>query len=219
MKRWIVRFFCISIAAAGFVLAVTPKNAYSSDKEPRLAQVKMDQLNDQQKAFADEILKVSSNGISGPYNSMMRSPDMGQRMLKLLDYLRFHTSLPRRLNEFAILIQARLLTSQVEWNAHDKLAKKEGLSDAVIADLKEGKRPASMQPDEAAVYDFSMELFTRHEVSDATYKKFREIFTEQQVVDLVTLNGIYDTLASMLKVAENDVPPGGVPVLQPLPGH
>jgi 4-carboxymuconolactone decarboxylase len=72
-------------------------------------------LNNQQRPFADEILKVSSIGISGPFNMMLRSPVMAQRMFAMLDYLRFHTSVPGKLNEFAILIQARLWTSQVKW--------------------------------------------------------------------------------------------------------
>ena len=51
---------------------------------------------------------------------MLRSPVMGQRMFAILDYdyLRFNTSVPRKLNEFAILIQARLWTSQVAWTVH-----------------------------------------------------------------------------------------------------
>jgi 4-carboxymuconolactone decarboxylase len=192
-----------------------------SDKEkaPRLPQLTMDQLNDRQKSFADEILKVSANGIAGPYNSLLRSPDMGERMFKLLDYLRFNTSIPIRLNEFAILIQARLWTSQVEWTTHSRLALKAGLSQAVIDDLKQGKRPSSMQADEAAVYDFAMELSTKHEVSDATYKRLRDIFSEQQTVDLITLSGTYDTLAMLLKAQENDVAPGSTPPLQPLPSR
>jgi 4-carboxymuconolactone decarboxylase len=200
---------------------VLAKRLHSSDteKQPRLPQLTMDQLNDRQKSFADEILKVSANGITGPYNSMLRSPEMGERMFQLLDYLRFKTSIPIRLNEFAILIQARLWTSQVEWTTHSRLALKAGLSEAVIADLKQGKRPASMQPDEAAVYDFAMELSTKREVSDATYKRLREIFSEQQTVDLITLSGTYDTLAMMLKAEENDVAPGSTPPLQPLPSH
>lgn len=52
---------------------------------------------------------------------------MGQRMFAMLDYLRFNTSVPRKLNEFAILIQARLWTSQVAWTVHYPLALKAGL--------------------------------------------------------------------------------------------
>src|ERR1700716_2989937 len=211
MKRWII--LTIVVAAAGAVLGLTipTVKVYSADKEQRFPQLKMEQLNEQQRPFADEILKVSSIGITGPYNSMLRSPVMGQRL--------FNTSCPRKLNEFAILIQARLWTSQVEWYAHYPLAIKAGLPEAVAADLKEGKRPASMQPDEAAVYDFCMELSTKHEVSDATFKKTREIFSEQQVIDLIAVSGTYITAAMMANTAEEHVPAGKVPPLQPLAGH
>ena len=219
MKRWVI--VTIIVMAAGAALALTAPTAkvYSADKEQRFPQLKLEQLNDQQRPFADEILKVSSIGITGPYNSMLRSPVMGQRLFNLLDYVRFNTSVPRKLNEFAILIQARLWTSQVEWYAHYPLAIKAGLPATVADDLKVGKRPSSMQPDEAAVYDFCMELSTRHEVSDATFKKTRELFSEQQVIDLIAVSGTYITAAMMANTAEEQVPAGKTPPLQPLPAR
>jgi 4-carboxymuconolactone decarboxylase len=201
-----------------FALAHTaPSHAEGKAMEKRFPQLTMDQLNDQQRVLAEEIMKVSSVGLGGPYNPMMRSPVMGERLFRLLDYLRFKTSVPRRLNEFAILIQARLWTSQVEWYAHYPLAIKAGLSEAVAADLKEGKRPAAMKPDEAVVYEFCTELSTRHAVSDATFNKAKEVLGEQQLVDLIALSGTYVTLAMLLNAAEEPVPPGKTPPLQPLP--
>jgi 4-carboxymuconolactone decarboxylase len=216
MNRVIVLALCATIAI-GLALMSPEAKVYSSDKEPRFPQLKLEQLNDQQRPFADEILKVSSIGITGPYNMMLRSPVLGQRMFAMLDYLRFNTSVPRRLNEFAILIQARLWTSQVEWTAHYPLALKAGLSEAVANDLKEGKRPATMQPDEAAVYDLCMELSTNHVVSDATFKKAREVFTDQQIVDLIGVTGTYTTVAMWSNTAEDPTPGGKTPPLQPLP--
>src|SRR3977135_932412 len=205
MKRWII--LTIVVATAGAVLALTIPTAtvYSADKEPRFPQLKMEQLNEQQRPFADEIMKVSSIGITGPYNSMLRSPIMGQRLFNLLDYVRFNTAVRRKLNEFAILIQARLWTSQVEWYAHYPLAIKAGLPEAVAADLKQGKRPTTMKPGEAAVYDLRMELSTTHAVSDATFKKAKEMLGEQQLVDLVVLSGTYVTVAMLLSAAEEGV--------------
>jgi 4-carboxymuconolactone decarboxylase len=185
----------------------------------RLPQLTIEQLNAPQKALADEILKVSSVGLGGPYNAMLRSPELGKRMFAVLDYLRFNTSVPRRLNEFAILIQARLWTSQVEWLAHYPLALKEGLSEATAADLKAGRRPASMKPDEAAVYDLCMEISKTHAVSDATYRRAAQVLNEQQLVDLVTLSGTYATLAMLMNAVEQGVPPGTTPPLQLIPAR
>jgi len=194
-------------------------SAIDADKEQRFPLLKLEQLNDQQRPFADEILKVASIGISGPFNMMLRSPVMGQRMFAMLDYLRFNTSVPPKLNEFAILIQARLWTSQVAWTAHYPLALKAGLPQAVADDLKAGKRPASMQPDEAAVYDLCMDLAKDHVVSDATFKKARELFSDQQIVDLITVSGVYITLAMLSNTAEDATPGGKTPPLQPLPAR
>jgi 4-carboxymuconolactone decarboxylase len=219
MKRWMISAIVFMAAGAALALAISTEKVHSADKEQRFPQLKLDELNDQQRAFADEILKVSRIGITGPYNSMLRSPAMGQRLFSLLDYVRFHTSVPRKLNEFAILIQARLWTSEVEWYAHYPLAIKAGLPEAVAADLRLGNRPASMQPDEAAVYDFCMELSTTHEVSDATFRKTRELFSEQQVIDLIAVSGTYITAAMMANTAEEQVPAGKTPPLQPLPAR
>jgi len=216
MKRQIVSAFCVSVGIA-LALVAPGVQVQSAEKEERFPLLKVEQLNDQQKPFADEILKVSSIGLSGPYNMMLRSPVMGQRMFAMLDYLRFNTSVPKRLNEFAILIEARLWTSQVEWTAHYPLALKAGLPQSVADDLKVGKRPASMQPDEAAVYDICMELARDHVVSDVTFKKAREAFSDQQIVDLITVSGVYITLAMLSNTAEDKTPGGKEPPLQPLP--
>jgi len=178
----------------------------------RFPQLKLEQLNDQQRPVAEEILKVSSVGLAGPYNPLLRSPLLADRMVKLLEYLRFNTSVPRRLNEFAILIQARLWTSQVEWVAHYPLAIKAGLSESVAADLREGRRPAAMQPDEALVYDFCMELATKHAVSDATFTRAKALLSEQQIVDLIAVSGTYVTVAMMLEAGREPAPGGQTPL-------
>jgi 4-carboxymuconolactone decarboxylase len=201
------------VAAAAFGLG--QGGSAQSAKEPRYRQLKLEELTPEQRPLGDYIMKISSVGIGGPYNPLLRSPVMADRVLKLLDYLRFNTSVPKRLNEFAILIQARLWTSQVEWYAHHPLAIKAGLAESVAADLKEGRRPAGMKPDEEAVYDFCMELSTKHEVSDATFDRAKQLLGEQQLVDLTVLSGTYVTVAMILNSAE-ELPPGGAKPLQPL---
>jgi 4-carboxymuconolactone decarboxylase len=177
-------------------------------KAPRFAPLTFDQLNVYQKPLGEQILKVSSVGLGGPYNPLLRSPVLGQRMFDLLYYLRWNSSLPLRLNEMAILVTGRLWRSQVEWYAHAPLAIKAGLSPEIVADLKAQKRPANMKADEAAVYDFVMELSAKHQVSDETFARAREILGEQQVVDLTAVTGTYVTVAMLLSMAEESVPAG-----------
>src|SRR5581483_12096091 len=141
----------------------------------RFPQLTQDQLDAEQKLLGDQVMKVSSVGIGGPYNLLLRSPVLGQRMFDLFDYLRWKTSVPTRLNEFAILIVGRQWRSQVEWFAHAPIATKAGLSGDIIAELKAGKRPAKMAEDEAVVYDFVTELTMTHKVSDQTFARTRNL--------------------------------------------
>jgi 4-carboxymuconolactone decarboxylase len=139
---------------------------------------------------------------------MLRSPVFAQKMFDLLYYLRWQTSVPLKLNEFAILIVGRQWRSQVEWFAHEPLALKAGLSPEIVADLKKNRRPANMPPEEAVVYDFITELTTRHAVSDETFARARQLLGEQQVVDLTAVAGTYITIAMMLAMAEQSIPAG-----------
>ena len=138
---------------------------------------------------------------------MLRSPVFGQKMFDLLYYLRWQTSMPLKLNEFAILIIGRQWRSQVEWFAHAPLAIKAGLSPDIVADLKANKRPANMSPEETAVYDFVTELTTKKAVSDETFGRAKQLLGEQQVVDLTAVAGTYVGLAMMLAMAEQSIPP------------
>jgi 4-carboxymuconolactone decarboxylase len=198
----------ITLAAVGGWLTGVVTAPYAISKEPRFPQLTMDQLNDKQKPLGEQIMKVSSVGLGGPYNPMLRSPVFGQKMFDLLYYLRWQTSVPLKLNEFAILIIGRQWRSQVEWFAHAPLAIKAGLSPAIVAELKNNKRPSSMPPEEAVVYDFVDELTTKHEVSDETFARAKQLLGEQQVVDLTAVAGTYITVAMILAMAEESVPAG-----------
>jgi 4-carboxymuconolactone decarboxylase len=115
---------------------------------------------------------------------------------------------PLKLNEFAILIIGRQWRSQVEWLAHAPLAIKAGLSPDIVAELKANKRPSNMPPEETVVYDFVTELTTKHEVSDETFNRAKELLGEQQVVDLTAVAGTYIGVAMILAMSDGTVPPG-----------
>ncbi len=193
-------------AAAGGWFAATMFAPPATGKEPRFPQLTMDQLSEQQKPLGEQVMKISSVGLGGPYNPLMRSPVLGQRLFDLFHYLRWETSVPTRLNEFAIIIIGRQWKSQVEWFAHAPLAAKAGLNADIIAELKEGKRPSKMAEDEAVVYDFVTELTTTQKVSDDTFARAKKVFNDQQIVDLTAVAGNYVMVAMMLAMAEETVP-------------
>ncbi|MFM8865489.1 MAG: carboxymuconolactone decarboxylase family protein [Limnohabitans sp.] len=182
----------------------------------RLRQLAYEELAPEVRPLADDILKVSSAALGGPYNALLRSPEMARRCFEFLDYLRFKTSVNKRLNELAILIQARLSNAQYEWWAHEPIARRAGLSDDVMADLRACRRPGAMQDDERLVYDFCIQLSLNHRVPDALWQEMVGQMGEQVVVDLTVLSGTYVMVSMLLNATQVGIPGGGVPPLEEL---
>jgi 4-carboxymuconolactone decarboxylase len=210
MRMNIIRLVSAAALAAGLLAGA----AAAADRVPRFSQLTPDQLNEAQKKAAERILKVSSAGLGGPYSMLLRSPTLTARYLGMTDYLRFETSLPHRLNELAILIEARLWDAQYEWWAHYPIALKAGVPKDVADAIREGRRPTTMQPDEEVVYDVCIELLRERHLSEATFRRAKELLGEQQVVDLVAVAGFYVMVSTVIIAGEIDVPNGEA---RPLP--
>lgn len=162
---------------------------------------------------------AATGSFPGPYDFLLRSPELALRWRQYAEYVRFDTSLPLRLNEFAILIQARYWTAQFEWWAHHPLAVRAGLAEEVCEDLRHGRRPQGMADDEAAVYDFCVELMQDRAVSDTVLERLRSQLSEQQVVDLVAVAGFYATVSMILNTVDAALPDGEPEPLPPLTGR
>jgi len=147
-------------------------------------------------------------GVRGPFNALLRSPELADRVQKVGEYLRFDSSLPARLNELAILINARFWGSKYEWYAHRPLAEKGGLAPAIADDLARNVRPSNMQPDEIVVYDFCTALHTTHAVDDALFARAVAALGERGVMDLIGVSGYYTLVSMVLNVADIPLPAG-----------
>jgi 4-carboxymuconolactone decarboxylase len=203
----------VRAVGAAMMLGAIGNAALAQDGPPRFTQMGMDQLNDVQKRVAERVLKVSSAGLGGPYAMLLRSPVLLERYLGMTDYLRFETSVPKHLNEMAILIQARLWDAQYEWWAHYPIALKAGLSESIANDIRDGKRPANMKPDEDVVYDVCIELLRERHLTDATFERARKILGEQQVIDLVAVAGFYVMVSTVIHAGRIGIPNNGQPPL------
>jgi 4-carboxymuconolactone decarboxylase len=191
--------------------------AVSSRAQDRMPPIAADRLTDAQKKAIEEFKAARSADISGPFVPLLRSPEVMSRARAMGDYLRFRSSLPPRLSEFVILLTARRWTQQYEWHAHQPLALKAGLSNAIVDAIAEGRRPAQMAGDEEAVYALIEELHRNQSVTDTTYAQAIAAVGEQGVIDAVAIAGQYTMLAMVLNTARTPLPEGAKPGLAPLP--
>lgn len=177
-------------------------------KQPRFPALQPETMTEAQKRVHDGIAGGPRGGVRGPFNALLRSPELADRIQKVGEYLRYGSSLPARLNEFAILINAKFWDSKYEWFAHHPFAIKGGLPTAVADAVAAGKRPADMKEDEALVYDFCTTLHREHAVDDALFERAKRVLGEQGVVDLIGVSGYYTLVSMVLNVAEIPLPEG-----------
>lgn len=182
----------------------------------RFKPLSWEQMTAEQKTMIEHLLSGDRGTTTGPFNVLLRSPEMGDLAQKFGAEMRYHSSIPRKLNEFAILITARHWVSQYEWYAHSRDGLKYGLEAAVIDSLAAGKRPG-MDADETIVYNFCDELLNKKQVTDATFKATVDKFGERGVVDLIGTMGYYNMVSMILNVDRYPLPEGAKPALKPLP--
>ena len=182
----------------------------------RLPPIPEERMTEAQKAALAEFREVRGE-LSGPWQAIIRSPGLLNPARSMSDYLRFNSSLPPRLSEFVIIMTAREWTSQYEWNAHHGLAMRGGLSPDIATAVAEGRRPEGMAADEAAVYDFCMELHRNRSVSDATYARALEQVGEQGIMDMIGLSGWYTLVSMVLNTARVPLAENATQRLEPFP--
>ena len=198
------------------VLALSLASCISAQAQNRMPPIPAEKMSEAQKKAAAEYM-AARGPLTGPWNVLLRSPEMINRARALSDYVRFNSALPPRLSEFVILITAREWAQPYEWNAHHALAMKGGLNPDIAKAIAEGRRPEQMADDEEAVYDFCTELHVNHSVSDATYARALSKFGERGIVDIIGLTGWYTMVSMVLNTARTPLQAGATPMLAPLP--
>ena len=221
-----IRLLVVCGVAFAFVGSVVAQAPPAQRPDPRSIQLRgnrfkpltYDEMTPAQKTMVEHLLAGPRGGVNGPFNVLLRSPEIGDLGQEFGASTRFKSSLPQKLYELAILVTARYWTAQYEWQAHHRSALQAGLSPAIADAIAEGRRPAAMQKDEEAVYNFVSELLNTKQVSDATFAAAKSAFGERGVVDIIAVTGWYNIVSMMLNVDRYPVLEGTQPELKPLSG-
>src|SRR5687768_2072234 len=170
----------------------------------------------QREAF-DEI--VDAAGVVtrfGPGSVILHLPHAHQRLMGLNRFLRSESSLPKKLQELAMIVTARENDCQYIWNAHAASAREAGVGDATVDALRERKELPKLADDETAVVRFAQEFFRTHRVSRGTFQLALEQLGKQGAIELGLFLGNYASLALLVNSFDVDLPPDRKEPLMPV---
>jgi 4-carboxymuconolactone decarboxylase len=183
----------------------------------RLSMVDRDELDEEQQELWDGLTASRGGGVDlvdenghlvGPFNAWLHVPKIGRRLSSLGAFLRFRTSIERRLSEIAICTVGAHWRAEFEFFAHAPMALEHGVDATVIDALRAGEVPSFDRDDEQIVYEVARQLLNERRVSDSTYEAGEQLLGETGMVELAALIGYYCLISMILNVFEVPLPPG-----------
>src|ERR1700691_4607278 len=124
-------------------------------------------MNPAQKAVVDEIVSGKRGRFGGPFQLLIRSPEVCKHLSRLGEYLRWGSSLSPALSELAICLTARHIRANYEWHAHAPLAVEGGVPAASLEAIRTGAAPHLADKNQALVYKLVTELIDTKRLYDA----------------------------------------------------
>ena len=171
---------------------------------------------DQRDAFDEIVQSLGSVPQYGPGSALIHVPAAARLETGLNDYLRYQSSLPKKVQELAMLVTAREMDCQHIWNAHAGSARNVGVPGHLVDGLRDKKELATLAPDEAAVVQLGRELIRTHHASRGAFQAAQEQFGLRGVVELVLVIGDYSLLALTINAFDTDLPPDRTELLLPI---
>jgi 4-carboxymuconolactone decarboxylase len=166
------------------------------------------ELDAAQRKMVEDILAGPRDALRGPFNVLLRAPEMGNLAQALGAYVRFESSLPPTLREMAIIMTAAYWKSEFEWYAHKNAALSVGLDPAIVDAIAAGERPERMNREQTALHNLCAELLETRRVSDATFEEAMDALGERGVVDVIGTVGYYGLVSLALNLDEYPLPDG-----------
>jgi 4-carboxymuconolactone decarboxylase len=145
-----------------------------------------------------DTIQQSRGVVGGPWLALLHSPELALRTAHLGSYVRFESTLDRRLLELAALVTARELDCKHEWAAHVNHGQKAGLSLETVRAVHQKKGPEEFPSEDAQVISYAREILYSHRASEATFQALYARLGERGLVELTATIGYYAMIACTL---------------------
>lgn len=160
-------------------------------------------------SWADNIgfeSKTSDDRFIGPFNPMLRSPDIAQNVLQLQKSEEKNTNLSDHVRQVVILSVGSVWKASYESYAHAAAARHAGFPDSCVEAFVAGCSSPELAAEEALAQRLALALAAEHAVDDDLYTMALQQFGEKGLVDLAVLAGCYHLVCGLLNLFDIPAP-------------
>jgi 4-carboxymuconolactone decarboxylase len=167
-----------------------------------MARIAYDSAAPHDDAVAERIRARRGGDLTPLDRMLLHSPPMADGWNSLLDAIRNRSILPGDVRELAILRVAALNGADYEWDAHEPVARREGLADADLAAVRRGAPAGALSPARRSARDYTDAMTRDVEVPAAVFAALHEHFADREIVELTLTVGAYNLVSRFLVALE-----------------
>jgi alkylhydroperoxidase family enzyme len=150
-----------------------------------------------------ERIKAERGRVINLYRMLLHSPPVADGWRQFLTAIRQQCTLEGRIRELAILRIAVSNRAEYEYRAHVPFALKEGLTQAQLDSLRDG-RVALFDARERAVLDYTDAMTRNVQVPNPVFAAIRGHFNDREIVELTATIAAYNLVSRFLEALQID---------------
>lgn len=172
-----------------------------------MARVKILQKDEVEPIARDMFQKSedTTGGVINLFRVLAHSPKICRDWNRMGTTILMKGELDRKLMELAVVRVGELAQAEYELAAHRALGMRFGLTQAQIDAVADWKSASVFDEVESIVLQYTDEVALNYRVSDETYAKIEEHFSQRDIVELTVTIGFYGMVARTLEALQIDL--------------
>jgi 4-carboxymuconolactone decarboxylase len=198
-------------------LAAAQSATLPADLDPtsraRLPYLQRKDVDEKSQKTFDVLPGRSPEGVlGGPLAFAAYNPSVAKALFDLHNAAVGEGTLNPHVRELAIMVACRETSYNLEWNAHEASALKNGVDANVLDTVRRRGALTGLDEKDALVIKFGRQVFTDKKVDSATFAKAVEFFGKRGAMDMVAVMNTY-AISGFFAIAVDEHPPAGKPAL------
>jgi 4-carboxymuconolactone decarboxylase len=176
---------------------------------PRIKPVtSKDDLPAEHQGAAEAVLKIYGN-LRGPWTMLLHSPKLAEKLVALTPFFWHESIIEGKLRSVGILAAVRERDADYVWAAQVGMARKNGVSEAMIDLLRARSDAGKFPTPEREIVTYVRQLLRDNRVEQSVFDTLKNRFGTQWLVELTATIGYFGLVSGIANAFEVAAPADG----------